>query len=74
MGALAQTLVESIGRNGGRVLYRQEAVGVRMQSGAPVSVETQRGDTHPADVVILNLTPWDAARLRASTRMCWLPA
>jgi phytoene dehydrogenase-like protein len=74
MGALAQTLVGSIRQNGGRVLFRQEVFGVRMQSGAPVAVETQRGDSHPADVVILNLTPWDAARLRASTRMCWLPA
>ena len=63
MGALAQTLVESIRRNGGRVLYRQEAVGVRMQSGVPVAVETRRADSHPADVLILNLTPWDAARL-----------
>lgn len=63
MGALAQTLVESVWRNGGRVLYRQEAVGVRMQSGVPVAVDTRRGDSHPADVLILNLTPWDAARL-----------
>jgi C-3',4' desaturase CrtD len=63
MGALAQTLVESIRRNRGRVLYRQEAVGVRMKSGVPVAVETRRGESFPADVLILNLTPWDAAKL-----------
>ena len=77
MGALAQTLVGSIRQNGGRVLLRQEVVGVRMQSGVPVAVETRRGESYPADVVILNLTPWDAARLlgeSAPPRLRRLPA
>ena len=66
MGSLSQLLVETIRRHGGRVLFRHTAVSVRMQSGRPVAVEAHNGATFPAEVVILNLTPWDAARLLGS--------
>ncbi len=63
MGAIAHTLAESIKRLGGRVLYRHEVTGLRMRAGAPVSVETRRGGSFPVDLLILNLTPWNAAAL-----------
>lgn len=66
IGGLAQVLVETIRRHGGRVLFRHTGVGLRFQSGQPAAVETHNGSTFPADVVILNLTPWDAARLLGS--------
>lgn len=63
MGAIAHTLAESIKRLGGRVLYRHEVTGIRMRAGAPVSVETRRAGSFPVDLLILNLTPWNAAAL-----------
>jgi C-3',4' desaturase CrtD len=63
MGAIAHTLTESIKRLGGRVLYRHEVTGIGMRAGAPVSVETRRGGSFPVDLLILNLTPWNAAAL-----------
>lgn len=63
MGAIAETLVEAVRRNGGIVHYRQEATRIRFEGGRPVAVETQRGDFFPADLVIANLTPWNTAEL-----------
>lgn len=63
MGAIAETLVEAVRRNGGRVLYRQEATRIRREGGLPVAVETRRGGSFPADLVIANLTPWNVAGL-----------
>ena len=63
MGAIAHTLAESIKRLGGRVLYRHEVTGIRTRAGAPMVVETRRGGSFPADLLILNLTPWNAAAL-----------
>jgi C-3',4' desaturase CrtD len=63
MGAIAHALAEAISRSGGRVLYRHEATGVRTQAGKPVAVETRRGDRVPVDLLLLNLTPWDATVL-----------
>jgi C-3',4' desaturase CrtD len=63
MGAIAETLVEAIRENGGRVVYRQEVTRIRTNNNRPVSVETKRGDTFPADIVIVNLPPWNAAEL-----------
>lgn len=68
MGAIAETLVEAVRRHGGRVLYRQEAIRIRRQAGRVIAVETKRG-AFPADVVIANLTPWDAARLLEGERL-----
>jgi phytoene dehydrogenase-like protein len=45
------------------VLYRHEATRVRTEAGRPVAVETRSGASAPVDLLILNLTPWDAAVL-----------
>ena len=66
MGAIADTLAEAVRRNGGRVLYRQEASRIVLEKGRPKAVETsRRGRTQsfPADLVIANLPPWNIASL-----------
>jgi phytoene dehydrogenase-like protein len=63
MGAIAGTLVEAVRRNGGQVHFRQEATRIAVERGRPVAVETKRGTSFPADVVIANLPPWNVARL-----------
>ena len=63
MGSIAKTLVEAVRRNGGQVLYRHEVTRVRTKGSFPVEVETKGGDRFSAELVIANLTPWDAARL-----------
>jgi phytoene dehydrogenase-like protein len=63
IGAIAETLVDAVRRNGGRVLYRHEVIHIRTENGRPVSVETQSGDSFPADLIFINLTPWNAAVL-----------
>jgi C-3',4' desaturase CrtD len=63
MGAIANTLVEAVRRNGGQVHYRQEATRVAFERGRPVAVETNKGAVFSADVVIANLPPWNVARL-----------
>jgi C-3',4' desaturase CrtD len=76
MGSIAHTLAESIKCLGGRVLYRHEVTGIRVHAGAPVSVETRRGGNFPVDLLILNLTPWNAAALlgaHAPPRLRGLP-
>jgi phytoene dehydrogenase-like protein len=63
MGAIAGTLVEAVRRNGGQVHFRQEATRIAVERGRPVAVETKKGASFPADVVIANLPPWNVARL-----------
>lgn len=63
MGAIADTLAEAVRQNGGQVHYRQEVSRVVLEKGRPVAVETRRGKSFPADMVVANLTPWDVARL-----------
>ena len=63
MGAIAGTLVEAVRRNGGQVHFRQEVTSIAVERGRPVAVETQKGASFPADVVIANLPPWNVARL-----------
>jgi C-3',4' desaturase CrtD len=63
MGAIAGTLVEAVWRNGGQVHFRQEATRIAVEGGRPVAVETKKGMSFPADVVIANLPPWNVARL-----------
>lgn len=63
MGAIAETLAAAVRRSGGRVIYRQQAVRIHRKNGRPASVETKKGESFPADVVIANLTPWNAAEL-----------
>lgn len=63
IGAIGQTLARAVQTNGGAVCYRQEAVRIVTEQGRPAAVETKRGDTFPADLVIVNLPPWNVAAL-----------
>jgi phytoene dehydrogenase-like protein len=63
MGAIAATLVEAVRGNGGQVYFRQEAAHISVEHGRPVAVETKKGESFLADVVIANLPPWNVARL-----------
>jgi len=50
-------------RNGGKVHFRQEATRIAVERGRPVAVETKKGASFAADVVIANLPPWNVGRL-----------
>ncbi len=63
MGAIAQRLVQAVRDNGGQVQYRQEATQVLTDRRRVLGVETRRRQVWPADVVILNLTPWNIRRI-----------
>jgi C-3',4' desaturase CrtD len=63
MGAIAQRLAQALSRHGGQLKYRQEAAKIVLEKGRPVAVETRRGQSFPADIVIANLPPWNVARL-----------
>jgi len=65
MGAIGQTLADAVQQNGGKVHYRQQVnrIARSVQRGHPVAVETKRGDVFPADIVIVNLPPWNIAQL-----------
>lgn len=63
MGTIAQTLVEAVRRHGGHVHHRQQATRIVVRDGAPVSVETKKGQSFAADTVIVNLPPWNVAQL-----------
>jgi C-3',4' desaturase CrtD len=73
MGAIAGALVEAVRRNGGQVHFRQEATRVTFERGRPAAVETKKGSSFPAEVVIANLPPWNVARMlgeQAVRRLC----
>lgn len=63
IGAIAQTLAQAVQDNGGAVRYRQEATRIVVELGWPAAVETKRGDSFPADLVVVNLPPWNIATL-----------
>jgi C-3',4' desaturase CrtD len=77
MGGISRMLVEAVRRNGGQVHFRQEATRIAMHGGRPVGVETKRSMYFPADIVIINLPPWNVARLlgeHAPSKLRALPA
>jgi C-3',4' desaturase CrtD len=63
LGTLAELLAAAVRRHGGRVLLRQRVTRVLTQNGRPVAVETGKGGRFPAESVLFNLPPWDAAAL-----------
>ena len=65
VGRIAETLAAAVRQHGGRVITRQRVTRIVREGGRPVAVETEKGKSFPADVVIANLTPWDAAGLLA---------
>jgi len=66
MGAIAQTLVAAVRKAGGEVLFRREVVRVETRNGRPVAVETKHGERFDAGSLIINLPPWNIARLMGS--------
>lgn len=63
IGTISDLLVQSIRNLGGEVYFRQEATKIRMEKGKPVAVETRRGGSFPAEIVVANLPPWNIAQL-----------
>jgi C-3',4' desaturase CrtD len=63
IGGIADTLVKTVEAYGGRVLFRQKVQRIAVKDGRVTSVLTKKGDTHEADWVIANLTPWSLDRL-----------
>jgi C-3',4' desaturase CrtD len=63
MGAIAETLVGAVRRHGGQVLYRHEVTRIKAPGSRSYLVETRRDGSFSADLVIANLTPWNAANL-----------
>jgi len=57
IGAIAETLAEAIRKHGGQVLTRHEVTRIHRQPGHPTIVETRRGGSFAADIVIANLPP-----------------
>jgi C-3',4' desaturase CrtD len=69
MGAISEKLVKAVRDLGGSVLYRQEVTRIIMDRGRPVAVETKRGDSFAADLVVANLTPWNLAELLSGSEL-----
>lgn len=59
IGTVAELLVKAIRENQGTVHYRQEVNRIRIENGRPVGVETRRGSSFNADLIIANLPPWN---------------
>lgn len=63
MGAVAEKLAATVRKNGGHVLYRQQARHIRFERGRVVAVEGQKKEDYPADLVVANLTPGNLTAL-----------
>jgi C-3',4' desaturase CrtD len=63
MGAISAALVDSLKRHGGQMRFRSRATAIVTERGKPAAVETARDESFPADMVVANLTPWDAVEL-----------
>ena len=63
IGKIAETLAQAVQRHGDQVRYRQRVTRVARQADGRYRVETNKGDSFEADVVIFNLPPHDAAAL-----------
>jgi phytoene dehydrogenase-like protein len=57
VGVLADTLAESIASSGGSVLRKRRAAALEERGGRATAVLDARGQRHPAEVVVSNLTP-----------------
>lgn len=63
MGAIAETLAATVRSSGGQVFFRHEVTRIHTQPGQPASIETKRGGSFEADIVIANLPPWNVRDL-----------
>ena len=59
MGAMADKLVQALRRFGGQVHFRQQVNRVSKLADGMFSIHTKQKDTFLADIVILNLPPWN---------------
>lgn len=57
IGAISEELVRSIKASGGQVLYRKEVSRIIRENQRNIAVETRKGESYEADLVIANLTP-----------------
>jgi C-3',4' desaturase CrtD len=58
MGAIAETLVDWIHANGGKVLYRQRVTGLETLNGRVQAALTARKARFEAELFLANVTPW----------------
>jgi C-3',4' desaturase CrtD len=63
IGNLARTLAESLVGYGGRVIYRQAVTSLRRLDDGTFRLDTNKGQTFHADIVLANLTPWGLANI-----------
>ncbi len=63
IGTVAQKLTEALQFYGGRIHYRSEVTRIITEKEKVISIETKRGISYPADIVIANLTPWNIVSL-----------
>ena len=63
IGSVAEKLAASVNDNGGNVFYGAAAQNIESRGRHVVSVTTSDGRSHPADLVIANLTPESLAGL-----------
>ncbi len=68
IGAIADSLVKTIRNANGQVLFRKKVKHIHRQNNRVVEVETERGEKFPADLVAVNLTPWNAKQLFTSDK------
>jgi C-3',4' desaturase CrtD len=63
MGAIAQTLADAFRRAGGTLHLRHEVTKIVVENGRPVAALTKNGRRFEADRIVINLPPWNIARL-----------
>lgn len=63
IGGISLALANALRGHGGNLHYKQEVSRIVMENGRPVAVETKRGESVPADIVVANLPPWNIAEL-----------
>ncbi|MCY3572813.1 MAG: NAD(P)/FAD-dependent oxidoreductase [Chloroflexi bacterium] len=69
IGVLSWQLAENLQSLGGKILYRHQALGIRVKNRRAVALEVRKGKRSsqsfilPADFCIANTTPWSLQRL-----------
>ena len=69
IGALSRQLAQCLQALGGALLYRHQALSIRMQNGRAAALEVRQGKRTtrsfllPANLIIANTTPWSLNRL-----------
>jgi phytoene dehydrogenase-like protein len=67
MGALADSLVSALKRNGGKIRYRKRVTRLHRSKGQPFILETKDGEAIQADIVIANLPSENLNALLSNT-------